>query len=534
MGGDYMKMLKKAATLLLAIILVLGAMSCGSNTDKKVSGSTGQPVKDAEEASNAASSEQVQFPLSEPVTMKMMSVINFDISLDNTLAMKKMEELTNVKWDVQSVTGADLGEKRNLLLASKQYPDVFMKTSLDRSTLDKYGSQGTFIALNDLIDKNAPNILKLLGERPPIKQVMTSGDGNIYSLPQVGNTGPGSTLLFINQGWLDKLSLKMPTNTDELYNVLSAFKTEDPNGNSEADEIPLMCTTGTKVTLLYPYFGITNYGDKTLIDGKLQYIATTEKFKDFLKYCRKLYQDGLLAKDSFTLEPDQQKAIGASGDTLGSFFDSGAFLTVGRDRDENYPAVMPFGKGIFPTNAGAWSGAFAVTDKCEHPDIAVAWADQWYSEEGGRLAWMGVENETYKINDDGSWDWVLGEFGDIGILRANAAIQGSAGHPSIMPELWGKNVSDPNEAKVNEANTKAVALGAEPFPSLNYNDADSKTVASATADLNPYVDQYIAEVVVGRQELDASWDTHIATLKDMGLEKLMTIYTKAYEEAIKQ
>ena len=69
---------------------------------------------------------------------------------------------------------------------------------------------------------------------------------------------------------------------------------------------------------------------------------------------------------------------------------------------------------------------------------------------------------------------------------------------------------------------------------MNYNDADSKTVASATADLNPYVDQYIAEVVVGRQELDASWDTHIATLKDMGLEKLMTIYTKAYEEAIKQ
>ena len=45
--------------------------------------------------------------------------------------------------------------------------------------------------------------------------------------------------IWINKEWLDKLGLAVPTTTDELYNVLKAFKTQDPNGNGKADEIPL-------------------------------------------------------------------------------------------------------------------------------------------------------------------------------------------------------------------------------------------------------------------------------------------------------
>ena len=31
----------------------------------------------------------------------------------------------------------------------------------------------------------------------------------------------------------------MPTTTDEFYQVLKAFKEQDPNGNGKADEIPM-------------------------------------------------------------------------------------------------------------------------------------------------------------------------------------------------------------------------------------------------------------------------------------------------------
>jgi putative aldouronate transport system substrate-binding protein len=96
-----------------------------------------------------------------------------------------------------------------------------------------------------------------------------------------------------------------------------------------------------------------------------------------------------------------------------------------------------------------------------------------------------------------------------------------------------KNISDENETKVNETIAKLVAVGAKPFPNLHYSDEDIKAMASITADTSPYVNQYIAEVTTGKKDLESSWDAYITTLKNMGLDKLMTIYTKAYEEATK-
>ena len=42
----------------------------------------------------------------------------------------------------------------------------------------------------------------------------------------------------------------MPQTTEELYQVLTAFKTQDPNGNGKADEVPFTgATTGWNTTL---------------------------------------------------------------------------------------------------------------------------------------------------------------------------------------------------------------------------------------------------------------------------------------------
>ena len=46
--------------------------------------------------------------------------------------------------------------------------------------------------------------------------------------------------VFVNQTWLTNLGLEMPTNTQELLEVLRACKTKDPNGNGKKDELPLI------------------------------------------------------------------------------------------------------------------------------------------------------------------------------------------------------------------------------------------------------------------------------------------------------
>lgn len=117
--------------------------------------------------------------------------------------------------------------------------------------------------------------------------------------------------------------------------------------------------------------------------------------------------------------------MGQSGDVLGSFFDAGVFLTVGRDHDEDYIALTPW-SGCLDLSSGISGGTLAISDKCKHSEVVVAWADQFYTEEGGKLAWMGVEGETYQYNDQGEWEWILGKGhgDDITTVRASVALQG--------------------------------------------------------------------------------------------------------------
>ncbi len=62
----------------------------------------------------------------------------------------------------------------------------------------------------------------------------------MYSMPDINDCYHCSLShkAWIYQPWLDKLGLKIPTTTDELEQVLLAFKDKDPNGNGKADEIP--------------------------------------------------------------------------------------------------------------------------------------------------------------------------------------------------------------------------------------------------------------------------------------------------------
>ena len=50
-------------------------------------------------------------------------------------------------------------------------------------------------------------------------------------------------------------------------------------------------------------------------------------------------------------------------------------------------------------------GAFVITDKNPHPEATVRWIDHFYSDEGARLFFMGVEGITYTTLEDGSVDY---------------------------------------------------------------------------------------------------------------------------------
>lgn len=530
-----MKALNKLTSLLLVAAMAVSLLT-GCTKGKSSEGSastTASATGTTTSASQAGGAEAQNF--------SMFAVIaGAEYSYEDNISFQKLCKDANISFDIQSVLPADLAEKKGLVLNSGEYPDVFFKAAFGGSELSKYGSQGVLIPLQDLIREHAPNLTKLLDERNAW-QYLEDANGNIWSLPEVDRQDPGITVYWINKKWMDNLNLTVPTNLDELYTVLKAFKDGDPNGNADTtDEIPFTANTGVTTEFLLPYFDLEAYdtGTKTAIaDGSLFYVPTSDKYKEYLAYLTKLYSEGILDKNCFTQAHEQQGAIGQSADVLGSFFDAGAFLTVGRDNDDDYIALDPFTKGTYPVNSGITAGTLCITDACEHPERVIAWADQLYSQEGGALAWLGIEGETYTLNDDNTWDWIIGgKYGStVSEVRAKTTIQGTANHPSVQPDLWYTGMTeatDPDEVYLNEQRAKLVAAGANPRPAMFYSEADSQTLSTMVTELNNYVTQYTALVVTGEQDLESSWDSYVSTMEQMGAKQVEEIYQNTYSKSV--
>ena len=545
--------IKKVTAFFLAAAMAMSVMTgCGSNggsaseNDSKSSESKpAEESKEEKEESDAgaesaggeeASGGSITFPLAETMEFTSFSGMNQSYTLPDTLAMQEAMSRANINITFDSVLSADLTEKRNLMLASGEYPDMLFKSGIGMGDLTKYGWQGILIPLEDLVHEYMPNLTAKLDEIDGW-QYLTSPDGHIYSIPEISARGE-INLFWLNKKWLDNLSLEEPKSMDDLYEVLKAFKEQDANGNGDPeDEIPFSLTQGDYLGLLkYSGFSYDEGSMCAVIDGKLTYVPTTDYFREYVAYLAKLYQEGLLEQTSFTQGGEQQQATGQSGDVYGSFWTMGAFLTVGRDNDDDYVVMTPFHEDTYPIITGIKVGTMAITDACEHPEVLMAWADYLYSEEGGILAWMGVEGKTYQVADNGKWEWMLGgEYGDdIATVRSSATIQGAQNHPSIQPDFWFEMSPEvgADEVYLNNERQRIAGLGKVPLPMMAYTEEDNAQIATFRADIDGYINQFIAQVCTGEVDLESGWDTYLETMEAMGASTLAELHEKTYNAAV--
>ena len=125
----------------------------------------------------------------------------------------------------------------------------------------------------------------------------TAADGHIYALPKYQRYWPKNQIrMMINKVWLDNLGLEIPETWDELYDVLVAFKTRDPNGNGVADEIPMDWAPGTggfNVTVLLAGYGIAApypYGNGLYVEnGKVGNFFADPRYKELVQFLNKCF-----------------------------------------------------------------------------------------------------------------------------------------------------------------------------------------------------------------------------------------------------
>jgi len=513
--------------------------SSGTSTDSTSSDSNDSNEGTAEEGDNKFLCSDEPLTLTAHIHWGNMYVLNDDWEI-----IKEAGRMTNVylKGTASEAEG-DSRQAFNLMIASNEIPDL---VGGRRDDINKYGMEGAFMPLNDLIEQYAPDIKKFLDENPDVKAAITAEDGNIYQIPFVYQTLI-SEAWFIREDWLKKLNLEAPTTVDEMYNVLKAFVNEDPNGNGQKDEVGyftrLSGSESNKLLGPLSLFGVSDYWHINK-EGKVQIGLYTQEYKEAIKNVSKWYAEGLIDKEIFTRGANARDMLfpenngGVTHDWIPST----------TSYNEKMKDIVPGFKimGILPPkdiNGDQWEVAarerleggagWAISANNKHPVESMKYMNFWWTEEGVRLSTYGIEGDTY-IMVDGKpqyTDKVLKASDPINVfIRKMGGMINDIGYPHdasyeyfMMDEEGVRTTKMYEEAGVvNKINRILPPL------SLSKKDLDFITAKYPTC--RTYMLEQLQKWTFDGSRIDEEFDNYMATLKSMGIEEIIEIYQNAYDK----
>ena len=466
---------------------------------------------------------------------------------NDVLVLNEYEKMTNMDITWNQVPADGLNEKRNLALASGDLPDVFYASNIPVADVQKYGQQGAFIPLNDLIAEHAPNLSKILEEYPAIKKGLTFPDGNIYSFPTIYSPEFQSLLIgakpWIKKDWLDELGMDNPETTEELYNFLKAVKETDLNGNGKNDEIPLSSVSMARILhWVSGAFGIQNKGQlHTLIDtelgtDELRFFPVAEDYKEMLIYMNRLYTEGLIEQNVYSIKVDQYLA-NAVEELYGAtqFYNPLELFgqEIGKDYIVGNALEGPKGTKLYTgvTSPLRAMGNFTITKENKYPAETVRWMDYFFSDEGSKMFFMGIEGETYEETADGPklLDKITNSPDGLTMTQelAKYLINPGGNHPVMVTDDY---FTGSENAPTDKEATDILApyLIDEVWPNFTYTTEESTKMSALTVDIDKYVFESQAKFITGETPF-SEWDNYVKTVEKIGVEEYMEIQKAAHQ-----
>jgi putative aldouronate transport system substrate-binding protein len=493
-----------------------------------------------------------QYPImKEKITVSMMASkdVTQPDDWNDLLVFQRLEELTNVHFDFQVVSGDAFPTQMNVKLASNSYPDVLAR-GLTTDDEDTYGPAGKFIDLTDLIDQYMPNLQKLWAEIPDFKAAMTTTDGKIYGLgyyfPSSANVPITS---FFNETWMHNAGItKVPETTDELYEMLKAFKEKDANGNGDPDDEIPFSYVGVGAFRLYIQPAFTGYtggsnasGWDIDENGKVIYIPALDTYKDYLEYCNKLYQEGLVDPEFITQNMDQLRAK-IKSNLVGMYNMSPTILngTEVEERDENQICLPPLtspanSKKVLAAPSSIATPSAVITDKCQYPEAVARYFDLFYASEEdavenfcGKTLLLGYENEHWKYTDDSKtkYEFIPPITNSDDLNKTVSITMYLPGYVNNMAmQVSNKYMTQ----KIEESQEKQKPYEVTSFPATaRYTKEEADQISLAATDLDNYVTMMEAKFITGEESLE-NFEAYQTELKKYKLEEIQAIKQTVYD-----
>lgn len=558
--------MKKFLSLLLAVLMIVGMLAgCGGS---------GEEQKPADDAAVNVPTEPVDplAPMAEPVTVTTYFEISGPIQpefseekLENMVYTQKQREATNVtiEYEWYAADSADDSEqKKNTAIATGDIPDFMIVDS----------AQLALLAKTDLIRKDMDSLFEIHAS-DLLKQWTTAEGtaafdsatykGQVVAIPLVASSMEGADFLWFRQDWLENLDKEVPTTMEELYDLMVAFKNEDPDGNGVDDTVGMVMHKNFLSTGMGDAAGLFHgFGAAPLAwvedgNGGLVHGATTEESKEALAFLAKMFAEGLIQEDFSTMDDMKASELATgckAGIQYGQAWNSVWPLAMTGMNDPNAmwiaaPIVGVNGNAPAPQLALRLNGYLVINSECEHPEAVIKLLNFWVESQGNSTR---EEYETYMYEDPSGlmmnpqhWtmlkctsptqtieDWYnvceALEKNDESILSATAATY----YPDVKGFLDGDPMKAGPYAMMGPENSAYAAMAYyyenDMFVFDAFTGSPTKTMGSKESIVVDKIYEYYTKVIMGTASLD-DWDSFIKEINDLGLADITAEVNEWYK-----
>ena len=549
-------MLKKVLCLLLIAVMVLSMAACSKSDSGKKEENNASAEIDPATINTGKYDEPVHLTSFFQIATVFLNLFD-ENTLETCYYTEQQHEQTNIYIDYQwfsPSTAEDAVQKTSMAIASGEIPDFMI---VDRAQL-------ALLAKTDLINKDLEPLWDAYASDTLKKWTTIEGpdaweslryDGKIIALPNIGGSVDQGEMIWIRNDWLEKLGLEVPTTMDELYDVMLAFKNNDPDGNGADDTIgmtihkDLLSGPGTgDVVGLFNSFGC--YPGIWVEDGNggIQYGSVTEGAKDALTWMAKAYADGLIAQDFSSMDSNkaaEASVSGTSGVQWGAMWNHMWPLqsTVDNNNDADWIAVPLLsskdGEEGRPQCDIGVNQLFVISSKCEHPEAVIKLLNFWCEtqlldreemdkymlpDEAGTpnfpqhyvmlKTWNPLKNleQYYHINQvlEGADTSILNGEETQGYNDVKAFMDGDIGKKGPY-RTFGPGMSA--FAAIDKYYTNKL------YVYNKFTTADTPAMQQKLSTVNDKIIEFYTQVIMGTKTLD-DWDTFMKEVNALGLEEI--------------
>lgn len=406
------KSMKKFLAVFFVIAMSIGTLSaCSTGTSTPSSSAAATTAAATSTAGNATAVATTTAPSGKRVPITIFTGDFGRIVKEDNPVVEQVGIKTGTVIKMSIIPASEYIQKLNLYISSDTLPDIVRFAGYDSF---RYVSSGALLEISGSLSKYP----QLYNSQPKEAWDLVTVQGKIYTVPNYNV--PGKYSYYMRQDWLDKLSLKAPTNLEELRTVLKAFTNNDPDGNGKKDTWGLGTmskVTSVKVNPFMQIFGA--YGIQPYAfyqkDGKAYNPLLSNEYKMGLEYCRMLYvDDKVVDPDVFIIPEDeaQQRIVqGRIGSARGWWAD-----ICERINDQlKMPTVTPSAKWSIVNTIKGPNGDYgmlgnditsfssSISAKSKNIDKCYELLNFIGSDEGFMLTSYGIKDKDYTVDTNGKF-----------------------------------------------------------------------------------------------------------------------------------